>query len=73
MMISNNRQKIRRITDVDSTNPIKSNNQAPNDDQIMIQAYAKIGLNDLSWDLLRMIMDYTPRKEVYPVLRGINR
>ena len=73
MMISNNRQKIRRITDVDSTNPIKSNNQAPSDDQIMIQAYAKIGLNDLSWDLLRMIMDYTPRKEVYPVLRGINR
>lgn len=73
MMISNNRQKIRRITDVDSTNPIKSNNQAPNDDQIMIQAYAKIGLNDLSWDLLRMIMDYTPRKEVYPVLKGINR
>ena len=73
MMISNNRQKIRRITDVDSTNPIKSNNQAPSDDQIMIQAYAKIGLNDLSWDLLRMIIDYTPRKEVYPVLRGINR
>ena len=73
MMISNNRQKIRRITDVDSTNPIKSNNQAPNDDQIMIQAYSKIGLNDLSWDLLRMIMDYTPRMEVYPVLRGINR
>ena len=32
----------------------------------------KIKLDQLPWDLIGIIMEYTPRKQVYPVLRGVN-
>ena len=33
----------------------------------------RLSLKDCSWDLLRLIMDYCPKAQVYPVLKGVNR
>lgn len=57
-------QKIRRITqseDYQQTAVIK------------LVALKKKRMDELPWDLLGLIMNYTPRNQVYPILRGVSK
>lgn len=38
-----------------------------------VSQFAKIKINELPWDPLGIILNYLPRNEVYPILKGVNR
>jgi hypothetical protein len=39
----------------------------------MVENVLRVRLNDLPWELLGLVMDYSVRNQVYPILRGVNR
>ena len=39
----------------------------------MKPAKPKLTLNQLNWDLLNLIMKFTPKSPVYSILRGVNK
>lgn len=60
----NSIQKIRRITQDEDYQQIAS---------IKRLVPKKKRMDELPWDLLGLIMNYTPKNQVYPILRGVSK
>ena len=60
----NPKNKVRRLNDEDTALPQKQQTK---------QSKPKLTLNDMSWDILNLMMKFTQKQPTYSVLRGVNK
>lgn len=65
----NNKNKLRRLNAEDQVTSTSTKKAA---DQVMRNEHS-LNIEHLPNEILGIIMDMTPRKEVYPILRGVSR
>ena len=60
----NPKNKVRRLNDGESEALLNTVKSSPR---------PKLTLNEMSWDILNLIMRFSPKQPVYGVLRGVNK